>query len=91
MEEKHFILGYQRRGEVSIVLPEPGSTECFTGRRQVSWGERWDVDTWNEEIDLMIAELEALRAEGRALIERKPAPEPKRQKRKPEPEPKRQI
>jgi hypothetical protein len=79
MEEKHFIVGYQRRGEVSIVLPEPGSTECFTGRRQVSWGEFWEVDDWIEEIDRMIAELEALRAEGRDLIERKPEPGPKRQ------------
>jgi hypothetical protein len=79
MEEKHFMLGYQRRGEVSIVLPEPGSFECFTGRRQVSWGEFLDVDDWNQEIDLMIAELEALRGEGRDLIERKPEPEPERQ------------
>jgi hypothetical protein len=78
MERKHFILGYQRCGEVSIVLPEPGSTECFTGRRLVSWGEFQDIDDWNEEIDLFIAELEALRAEGRDLIERKPEPEPKR-------------
>jgi hypothetical protein len=76
MERKHFILGYQRRGEISIVLPEPGSTECFTGRRQVSWGEFEHIDEWNEEINLMIAELEALRAEGRDLIERKPKPEP---------------
>jgi len=82
MEKKHFVLGYQRRGEVSIVLPEPGSFECFTGRRQVSWGEFQDVETWNEEIDCMIAELEGLRAEGRALIERKPEPAPKR---RPEP------
>lgn len=78
MEEKHFVLGYQRRGEVSIVLPEPGSFECFTGRRQVSWGEFWDIDTWDEEIDRMIAELEDLRAEGRNLIDRKPEPAPKR-------------
>ena len=78
-EEKHFILGYQRRGEVSIVLPEPGAFECFTGRRQVSWGEFFEVDDWNEEIDRLIAELEILRAEGRDLIERKPEPEPKRQ------------
>ena len=77
MVEKHFILGYQRRGEVSIVLPEPGSTECFTGRRQVT-GECWDVDTWNEEIDRMIAELKELRVEGRNLIEHKPEPAPKR-------------
>jgi hypothetical protein len=78
MERKHFILGYQRSGEVSIVLGFE-SSECFTGRRQVSWGEFLEVDEWNEEIDLMIAELEALRAEGRDLIERKPEPEPKRQ------------
>jgi hypothetical protein len=75
MERKHFILGYQRSGEVSIVL-EWESSECFTGRRQVSRGEFVEVDEWNEEIDLMIAELEALRAEGRDLIERKPEPEP---------------
>ncbi len=78
MERKYFIVGYQRRGEVSLVLPEPGSFECFTGRRQVSWGEFQDVDLWNEEIDCMIAELESLRAEGRDLIERSPEPEPKR-------------
>jgi hypothetical protein len=79
MDEKHFIIGYQRRGEVSIVLPEQGSFECFTGRRQVSWGEFQDVDIWNEEIDRMIAELEGLRAEGRDLIVRKPQPGQKRQ------------
>ena len=76
MEQKHFILGYQRHGEVSIVLPEPGSFECFTRRRQVSWGEFQDVDDWNEEIDLLIAELEVLRTQGKDLIERKPDPEP---------------
>jgi len=76
MERKHFILGYQRPGEVSIVLPEPGSSECFTGRRQVSWGEFLAVDEWNEEIDCMIAELQSIRAEGRDLIERKPEPAP---------------
>ena len=76
MERKHFILGYQRRGEISIVLPEPSSIECFTGRRQVSWGEFEDIDEWNEEIDLLIAELEVLRAQGKDLINRKPDPEP---------------
>jgi hypothetical protein len=76
MERKHFILGYQRSGEVSIVLPEPGSFECFTGRRQVSWGEFLEVDDWNEEIDRLIAELEALRVEGTELIKSKPEPEP---------------
>jgi hypothetical protein len=76
MERKHFILGYQFSGQVSIVLPEPGSTECFTGRRLVSWGEFQDVDDWNEEIDRIIAELEDLRAKGREMIERKPEPEP---------------
>jgi hypothetical protein len=79
MEKRHFILGYQRSGEVSIVLPEPGSFECFTGRRQVSWGEFWEVDDWNEEIDRLIAELEGLRAEGTDLLTRKPEPEPKSQ------------
>jgi hypothetical protein len=75
-EKKHFMVGYQRSGEVSIVLPEPGSFECFTGRRQVSRGEFLEVGEWNEEIDLMIAELEALRVEGTDLIKRKPEPEP---------------